>query len=212
MKNSRCNAALAIAFLAASAGANVAQAAFVNSPVPLDAYITFGGLDWAWASPVAGDGSYVPAPGEPVGTFTGLDLSYQSQFGWRLATSSELVFAPSAFDFIFAGANVPLGASDAVSGAFNYPSTNPNVIRPGALACATPYFSMWSRACNWQNGPGSGDRTSGPWWQPGEVSYRDTLVVRNVLAVPEPSSYLLMLGGLIALVGCSKTRARISPA
>ena len=30
-----------------------ASAAYLNSPVPANAYITKGGLDWAWASPVS---------------------------------------------------------------------------------------------------------------------------------------------------------------
>ena len=68
-----------LAALLASAGS---QAALVNAPVAANAYISFGGLDWAWAYPL-------PAS-------NGLDLSFQSQFGWRLPTLAELAAAPLA--------------------------------------------------------------------------------------------------------------------
>ena len=39
-------AAAALAIAAATPAA-----AIINSPVPVNAYIVFGGLDWAWANP-----------------------------------------------------------------------------------------------------------------------------------------------------------------
>src|ERR1700738_4922885 len=70
------------------------KAAFVETPLPSNTYIDLGGLDWAWAYPF-------PA------SYPGFDLSYQSQFGWRLPTAAELAAAPNAIDFLFPRANVP---------------------------------------------------------------------------------------------------------
>ena len=191
----------ALACLAFSAGS--IHAAFVDEPLPSGAYIQFDGLDWAWANPVAADGSYVPLPGEPGPGFTGVDLSHQSRFGWRFATAEELRHAPTAMDFIFAGANVPApgGGPDPVSGAdSSFIAPGPTIERPGPMACATPYFSSWTRNCNWQNGPGSGEFfTSTDWWQPGGPAYAETLVVRAINPVPEPGTWLLMGVGLAAL-------------
>lgn len=191
--------------------ASQAQAAFLDAPVPENAYITRFGLDWAWAAPVAGDGSFVDYAHEGVpGAFTGVDLSYQSQFGWRLATHEELAHAPSAWDFIFVGANVPaaLGAVDPVSGALNAAGRAATVSRPGAMACASPYFNDWARTCNWQNGPGSGDANQAPWWEPGQATWHDTLVVRQASVVPEPGAGLLMVLGLGTLGACARRRAQ----
>src|ERR1700730_4241731 len=86
------------------------KAAFVETPLPSNTYIDFDGLDWAWA---------YPAPA----SYPGFDLSYQSQFGWRLPPAAELAGAPGAINFLFAGANVPfsgtgIAAHDPVSGAY----------------------------------------------------------------------------------------------
>jgi hypothetical protein len=69
----------------------------IETPLPTNAYITFDDLNWAWAYPF-------PA------TYPGFDLSYQSQFGWRLPTTAEIDNAPTAMDFLFPGANVPFGS------------------------------------------------------------------------------------------------------
>ena len=72
-----------------------ASAALVEMALPSNAFVSSGGLDWAWAQPL-------PA------SYPGFDIVFQSQFGWRLPTADELLDAPPATDFIFAGANVPL--------------------------------------------------------------------------------------------------------
>lgn len=138
-----------------------ASAAYLDSPVPASAYITKGGLDWAWASPVsATSGSF--------------DLSYQSTQGWRLPTAGELTNAPLATDFMKAGANVPQGGTDPVSGAtFNGANST------GPAACATPYFSTGYHHCDWSDGLGQyGDH----WAAPGESSNYEQLVVRTSAA------------------------------
>lgn len=165
-----------------------AQAAYVNAPVAANAYITYGGLDWAWALPL-------PAS-------SGLDLSYQSAFGWRLPTAAELAAAPLATDFMFAGANVPLGGADPLTGA-NFSATNASLT--GAAACATPYFSSSYRHCDWQDGNGQ------PWapWagSPGAQSFADQLVVRaGNNQVPEPAS-LALVGLALAAAGWMRRRS-----
>jgi hypothetical protein len=158
-----------------------AQAALVDANVPSNAYISFGGFDWAWASPVAADGSFGSGA---------VDLSFQSQFGWRLATADELVKAPAALDFLFAGANVPLGGSDPISGA-NFHAVNANLNNDSA--CAAPYFNGTFRHCDWVNGRGQGGED---WWgTPNSQSFYESLVVRDN-AAPEPGSLALVGIGL----------------
>lgn len=161
------------------ASAAVAQASILNVPVPTNAYITQGGLDWAWASPVPADGS--------GGFGVQVDLSYQGQFGWRLPTAAELAFAPNATDFMFQGANVPFGGFG-VDGA-SFQATNGSLT--GDAACASPYFNNTYSHCDWQDGNG---QPLGPWFGiAGAPSFADSLVVR---AVPEPEAYGLLLAGL----------------
>lgn len=157
-----------------------ANAALLNAPVPGNTYISLGGLDWAWANPL-------PA------SSPSFDLSYQSQFGWRLPTAAELMSAPLATQFQFAGANVPLGGVDPISGA-NFQAPTASLI--GAAACAAPYFSNNYRHCDWQDGLGE---PLGPWaGMPGAASFAEQLVVR---AVPLPAAVLLLAGALGAMAG-----------
>lgn len=176
---------IAAAAVLAVAGVGAANAALVNAPVADNAYITFGGLQWAWAFPLPAD--------------AGLDLSYQAQFGWRLPTAAELAAAPNATDFIFTGANVPLGGTDAVSGSY-FSATNATLT--GAAACATAYFSNTYRHCDWQDGNG---QRYAPWaGTPGAFSFADQLVVRA--AVPEPETYAMMGIGLLALMAARRRK------
>lgn len=181
--------ASALALCVAAAFAVPAQAAFDNDPLPSNAYITYNGLEWAWAMPVPGDGSWGVA----------LDLSVQGTLGWRLPTAAELAMAPNATDFMFAGANVPLGGVDPVSGS-TFSAVNANLT--GDAACAAAYFNNSYHHCDWQDGNG---QTFGPWFgTPGAQSFADTLVVR---AVPEPETYGLMALGLVG-IGAAVRRRR----
>ena len=171
-------------------GSASAEAALVNAPVPSNAYITFAGLNWAWASPL---------------DFSSVDLSYQSQFGWRLPTAAELANAPSALNFLFSGANVPLGGSDPVSGAV-WQFTSATLTGPAALAA--PYFSDF-RHGDWGNGPGSAGGNVIPWaGQPGAESVSESLVVRVASGVPEPATWAMMLIGFAGLALAARRRAQ----
>ena len=166
----------------------VAQASLYNHPVASNAYITLGGLNWAWASPIAGN----------------VDLSYEGQFGWRLPTAAELVNAPSALQFIFPGANVPLGGSDPLSGAsFHFTASTLN----GDAAQASPYFNGTYSYGDWCNAPGSACGFGlQPWaGQPGSVSFSESLVVRS--AAPEPASWAMMLLGVFLVGGAARGTA-----
>jgi len=193
----------AAALVLACAGA---QAARYDAPVAANAYITYNGFDWAWANPVAADGSFVEYAAPTL--YTGIDLSYQSQFGWRLATVEELAFAPLASQFLFEGANVPgePGAKDPVSGSWvNNPGRNGM-----DMACAAAYFSAWATTCNYANGPGLNvpGYQSSPWWgQPGSQAWSDTLVVRVAAPVPEAATVAMMLAGL-GVIGAVRRRRR----
>lgn len=79
---------LAAAALAAATAAVPAHA-LINAPVPEDNYISFGGLDWAWAAPCA-------AYGDSCGV---VDMTYQSTQGWRFPTYDEFLARPTVFDF-----------------------------------------------------------------------------------------------------------------
>ena len=184
------NLALAVAGSVAMSLSTPASAIIINSPVPGNAYIKRGGLDWAWAYPL-------PAA-------SGLDLAFQSTQGWRLPTLAELGAAPNAVDFLFPGANVPLSGIDPVSGA-EFQATNDNYTGDGA--CATPYFSSDYKHCDWRDGQG---QPLGPWeGLPGANALADQLVVRGNLpptSVPGPAS---SLGVAAAVVYSRRLRHRI---
>lgn len=189
---------LAVAVFLTLSG-EVAWAVPINSPVPANAYLAnFLGLDWAWAAPcpqpnTAGCGG---APQDII------DLTYQSTEGWRLPTATELLSAPLATAFIFAGANVPLGGQDPISFA-RFQATNAAL--NGAAACAAPYFGTVFSHCDWQDGLG---QPSGPWaGMAGAYALAEQLVVRDAAeAVPEPTT-IGMLGAALAGLALRRRRA-----
>lgn len=166
-----------------------ANATLIDTPVPDNATVTMNGYQWAWAAPLG--------PGF-------VDLSFQAQFGWVLPTAQQLLLAPSAHDFMFAGANVPLGGSDPISGAnFLFSSVTLN----SAAALASPYFSNSSHG-DWCNAPGSACGYGELAWNVPNT-FGDSLVLRALVvpSVPEPATWAMMLIGFGA-VGASLRRQK----
>lgn len=157
--------------------------AILNVPVPANATITHAGLQWAWVS--------------PLGTGNDVDLTFQGTLGWRLPTAAELAAAPTAAQFVFAGANANLnGTADPASGA-NWQFTNG---MQGFAALATPYFSNSFLHGDFCNGPGSGCGLNELPWNSG--SFSEFVVVRGVMAgVPEPATWAILVLGFGAIGG-----------
>ena len=176
--------------LAAALGAAaVPAAAAINLPVPSNAYITFGGLDWAWASACSPTGcNFDPAQ-------NALDLSFQGAFGWRLPTAAELAAGPSAADFVFPGANVPNGGAD-ING------TTFTGAPGGDAASAVAYFTnQVFNHCDFNEGV-IGAVFGLPGF-PGEPNV-ETWVVRGGV-IPEPATWAMLIAGF-GLVGTALRR------
>jgi len=214
MKSFLTKSLVASLLVTASVTMTPANSALVDVALPDNAFISFGGLDWAWATPLQGAGQ------TPSST---LDLSFQSQFGWRLPTLDELAnSAPDAIDFVFAGANVPFNGPpvsntnpgtniDPVSGAlFNF-TTPSDIVLAGDAACATPYFNTTFSSCNWRQGKGNGSFPSvfTAWaGEPGSFATSEQLVVREQLSVVPLPAALPLYGTGLALMGFIGWRRR----
>jgi hypothetical protein len=188
------------AMLAAVAMGSIAIAdaatAQIDQPVPTNAYITYNGLDWAWAGPIA----------NPSGSW----LGYQASRGWRLPTQQELANAPNAANFLFAGANAPFGGSDPLSGAhFEFTDANYDSAH-SAGACATPYFGSTYLHCDYGDGNGESATT----WAgtSGNQGNADQLFVRSAATpgVPEPATWTTLILGFGAVGAMLRQRRRLS--
>lgn len=182
---------LLFAAAAVAIAATSPAAAIINAPVPTNAYVSFGGLDWAWASPcdASGPGSCGP-----------IDLSFQSTQGWRVATAADFASGMNYTKFQFAGANVAANGSDSVSGA-SFGTRN-----PVDTTCATPWFSDRYSHCDYDDGV-----DGNVWNMPGTANQgeccHETWVVRGAAggAVPEPASWAMLIAGF-GLVGAIQRR------
>ena len=177
---SRQTARMLLATVGGLAFATSAQAA-LNVPVPVNATVAHNGYQWAWASPLGSAGF--------------VDLSFQGTLGWRAPTAAELLLAPTALQFIYAGANTPFGGTDPVSGA-NWQFTDG---QQGFGALATPYFSSTFSHGDFCNGQGSACRFGQNVWNGGGIT--EFLVIRGSGAVPEPATWTMMLLGFMTIGG-----------
>ena len=108
-----------------SFAAAVVACAFAAAPAlsqPANSFITFGGLDWAWASPCS----------DFPGHCGGIVLSVNPGGAWRFATAAEWAARPAATDFLDAGGNFAGGG--------------------GQMRCASAYFGSGYSHCDWGDG------------------------------------------------------------
>lgn len=169
------------AAMVASAIIGVAPAsATINAPVPTTNYITYGGLDWAWASPCA---AYGPS-------CSGVTLAYQSTQGWRFPTLAEFMKRPEVSDFggACASAWFDVSYSHCDFGDPDYPF--------GAIAGVKPHGYLFDY--------GYGVTANG------SSSVADSWVVRGdgPSAVPEPATWSLLIGGF-GMVGFASRARRV---
>jgi len=177
-----------LAAAAAALTAAPAMAGPVNVPVPTNATITHNGIVWAWANPCTA-----------VGGCGDIDLSYQAAFGWRLPTIAEFALRPAATNFVFAGANVPLGGADSYGN--NFLDGSPG----GDAACAAAFFSINWTHCDWMNG------ADDLWYNPagGSQGFFETLLVQGDARIPEPATWAMLIVGF-GLVGHSLRRRTVA--
>jgi hypothetical protein len=182
------------------------KAALVETPLPTNAYITFNDLNWAWAYPF-------PA------SYAGFDLSYQSQFGWRLPTAAELATAPDAINFLFTGANVPFygtgspsSGTDPVSGAYFTTINAAYISAASDGACATPYFSTLYSNCDWADG--NGQSNYGEVWAGSNngptFPWSDQLVVQDITPIPAALPLFATGLGALGLLGWRRKRKTLA--
>lgn len=181
-------------------GCSSGMAALIETALPTNTYISLNGYDWAWGA------SCITKGATDCDT---LDFSYQQSLGWSIAESSDMAIAPTALDFLFLGANVAFNDVDPISGAaFGFVNANyTNAASDGA--CATAYFTLGDgeNNCDWGNGSGQNNNTSGWYNQNGELDfYAEVLFIRNASAVPIPAAAWLFGSALVGLVGFKRKK------
>ncbi len=157
---------------------SLAAAPATASAQAANSFITFGSLDWAWASPCASG----------IGGSCGADVDLT--LGWRFATPDEWLTRPEASDFLDAGGNYA-GANGQMRCASYF-------FGSGYSHC--DYFNSFDGAQVddlVMSGPGVG----------AQVGHAETWLVRRaVSAVPEPGTYAMVAAGLAGIFGIARRR------
>jgi hypothetical protein len=179
----------------------MAQAALIDAPLPANAYITRNGYDWAWGANCSSMGAPDCSP---------LEFGFQSSQGWRIAQASDMALAPTAMDFLFAGANVPFNGTDPVSGSSIDLVNEAYLNAASSGACASSYFTLGGEynTCDWINGSGQDVSTNTLGWfnQNGENNfYAEVLFIRSV---PEPATAVLFFLGAVLLLTLGRKEMR----
>jgi hypothetical protein len=185
----------AVAALSLTVAANASATVTGESP-PEGTYITYNGLDWAWAYPLPDSNGDLISP-------------TQAADGWRLPTEAELANAPLGTQFLFAGGNVPFNGTDPVSGAYFAYTTPDYNNAQSAGACAAPYFNSNYAHCDFTDGLG---QPTGPWnGMRGAYDFADQLFVRDAVggAVPEPATWTSLIFGF-GMLGAMLRRRKLA--
>jgi hypothetical protein len=191
-----------VAAMTLALSATFAQGALLDVPVPTNAYIKLNGFDWAWGGNCASNGG--------TGCDT-LSFAFQQTQGWRIAVASDMPLAPTALNFLFAGANVPFNGTDPVSGA-RFDFVNAAYTNAGlAGACASAYFTLGDseNSCDWGNGGGQNVNTIGWFNQNGETNFfAEVLFIRDpgATVIPLPATFAPLLAGLALIGGVAHRR------
>jgi hypothetical protein len=198
---------LFLVFFANIASANLIQSR--SSDIPVGSYVTYGGYDWVWASPVnnqfymcdpKNDDSSIDYDNFLTEVYTGSDCqastssfiipnqllapSYYSNAGWdffeNLFTNQSLTEYFSSNNIIIDEFFLNTDTQDNIE-AFSYWNTAIN----GTFAFGNPFASDWT----------GNARSISPF----SFEQANTVYVRKSQPVPEPSTLLIFALGLIAL-------------
>ena len=166
--------------LALLAGAQLPAAIIgAGTPIPSTHYITFGGLDWVYAGPIA-PGEFGPGSIELP--------SFRAAEGWRFATGAEWANRPAWTDFIIAPATVAADFTPVPNGYSDH----------SKYAFASEYWSNFTHV-------DIGDAASGNITNGLDIGclscVYETWYVRDAGGgqIPEPSTLGLLACGLAAL-------------
>lgn len=169
---------LSLALFSAALSAAPASAQLAG-PLPANSYIFFGGFDWAWASPCN------------TGGFAGGCSTLTLQDNFRYATATEWLNRPEYTDFVDPAGNA-FGAQNGV-----------------AIRCASAYFDIRWTHCddsNFRLVVNGGDYQVASGTNGSQEGYAETLLIRDVAVIPEPTTVALLGAGLVGLLGVARRR------